>query len=168
MNLTKCPLAAETFALILWQVIDVRMTNQIFHYTRCITPKRVTSLRGPSPRHWARATQLLSKKCHSIGEHLSTLRPVWPARDLNLRPPAPETNALPLDQLPMSPLNNFSDFIEPIFVTLKKITHLNIKAIWFSKNIAKYSKFIKNYVLRKLIISYRQYTESYRYNQTFD
>ena len=24
---------------------------QIFHYTRCITPKRVTSLRGPPPRH---------------------------------------------------------------------------------------------------------------------
>ena len=26
---------------------------QIFHYTRCITPKRVTSLRGPPPRHRA-------------------------------------------------------------------------------------------------------------------
>ena len=25
--------------------------------------------------------------------------PIWPARDLNLRPPASETNALPLDQL---------------------------------------------------------------------
>ena len=25
--------------------------NQIFHYTCCITPNRVTSLRGPSPRH---------------------------------------------------------------------------------------------------------------------
>ena len=33
-------------------------SNQIFHYTRCITPKRVTSLRGPSPSHCARATQL--------------------------------------------------------------------------------------------------------------
>ena len=27
--------------------------NQIFHYTRCITLKRVTSFRGPSPRHCA-------------------------------------------------------------------------------------------------------------------
>ena len=28
-------------------------SNQIFHYTRCITPKRVTSLWGPSPRYCA-------------------------------------------------------------------------------------------------------------------
>ena len=34
--------------------------NQIFHYTRCNTPKRVTSLRGPSPRHCARVTQFIS------------------------------------------------------------------------------------------------------------
>ena len=52
--------------------------NQIksFIYTRCSTPKRVTSLRGPSPRHSARATQLLSKKCCSGGEPLATLRPI--------------------------------------------------------------------------------------------
>ena len=74
-------------------------SNQIIHYTRCITPKRVTSWRGPSSHHCARATQLLSKKCRSGGEPLATLCPIWPARDLNLRPPAPETNALPLDQL---------------------------------------------------------------------
>ena len=30
---------------------------------------------------------------------MATLCPIWPARDLNLKPPAPETNALPLDQL---------------------------------------------------------------------
>ena len=36
-----------------------RKSNQIFYYTRCNTPKRVTSLRGPSPRHFPRATQLL-------------------------------------------------------------------------------------------------------------
>ena len=41
--------------------------DQIFYYTRWITPKRVTSWRGPSPRHCARATQLLSKKCRSGG-----------------------------------------------------------------------------------------------------
>ena len=29
------------------------LSNQIFHYTRCNTSKRVTSFRGPSPRHCA-------------------------------------------------------------------------------------------------------------------
>ena len=73
---------------------------QIFYYTHCITPKRVTSLRGPSPCHCAHATQLLLKKCRSGGETLATLLcPIWPTRDLNLRPPAPETKGLPLDQL---------------------------------------------------------------------
>ena len=57
-------------------------------------PKRVASLRGPSPRHCARATQLLSKKFRSGGEPLAKLCLIWPARDLNLRPPAPEANAL--------------------------------------------------------------------------
>ena len=70
-------------------------SNQIFHYTRCNTTKRaVTSLRDPSSHHYAQAAQLLlSKKCRSGGESLAT------ARDLNLRPRAQETNALPLDQL---------------------------------------------------------------------
>ena len=75
--------------------------NQIFHYTRCITPKRITSWRDPSPRHCARATQLLRKKCCSSGQPLATLSPIWLAEiwtsDLTLqrriRPP------LPLDQL---------------------------------------------------------------------
>ena len=74
-------------------------SNQIFHYSRWITRKRVTSWRGPSPRHCAQATQLLSKKCRSGGESLATLYPIWSAQDLNLRPPALETNALLLDQL---------------------------------------------------------------------
>ena len=43
-------------------VFAVLISNHIFHYTRCITPKRVTSLRGPYPRHCARATQVFSKK----------------------------------------------------------------------------------------------------------
>ena len=42
--------------------------------------------RGPSPHHCARAT----------------LCPIWPIRGLNLRSPAPETNAVPLDQLARS------------------------------------------------------------------
>ena len=46
---------------------------QIFHYTRCVAPKRVTSLLNPSPRHCTRATQLLLKKCRSCREPLATL-----------------------------------------------------------------------------------------------
>ena len=37
-------------------------------YTSCITPKRVTSLLGPSPQHCAWATQFLSKKSRNGGE----------------------------------------------------------------------------------------------------
>ena len=73
-------------------------SHQIFHYTCCITPKRVTSLRGPSPRHCAWA-QLLSEKCCSGGKPLATLCSIWPTQDMNLRPLVPETNALPLDQV---------------------------------------------------------------------
>ena len=43
------------------------------HYTRCITPKRVTNLRGPSTRHCAWTTQLLSNKSRNGGEPLATL-----------------------------------------------------------------------------------------------
>ena len=42
-------------------VYQNKSSSQIFCFTRCITRKRVTSLRGPSPRHCAQATQLLSK-----------------------------------------------------------------------------------------------------------
>ena len=47
--------------------------NQNFYYAGCITPKHVTSLRGPSPRHSALATQFLSKKCCSDGSTVSDL-----------------------------------------------------------------------------------------------
>ena len=69
----------------------------MFYYARCITPKRVTSRRGQSPRHRARPTHL-RRKCYSGSEPLATLCPIRPARDLNLTPPAPKTNALPLVQ----------------------------------------------------------------------
>ena len=75
------------------------LSNQVFHYTPYIKPKHVTSLWGPSSCHCTRATQLLSKKYPSGGEPLATLCPIWSARDLSFKPPAPETNALPLDQL---------------------------------------------------------------------
>ena len=42
------------------------------------------------------ATQLHLKKYCSGGGPLATLCPIWPVQDLNLRPPAPDTNALPL------------------------------------------------------------------------
>ena len=54
---------------------------------------------GPSLRHCARATLLLVKKRGGGGESLATLRSIGTAQYLNLRPPAPETNALPLDQV---------------------------------------------------------------------
>ena len=41
--------------------------NQLFHYTRCITPKRATILRGSSPRQCARATQILSQQWLAVG-----------------------------------------------------------------------------------------------------
>ena len=84
--------------IFLWmsnQIKSLSSSNQIFHYTRYITPKRATSLRGPFPRHCTRTTQLLSKKYRSGGEPLATLCLIWPTRDLNLRPPGPETKALP-------------------------------------------------------------------------
>ena len=56
-------------------------------------------LAGIISRHCASATQLILKKytC-SGGEPLTSLCPIWPVRNLNLRPPAPKTNALSLDQ----------------------------------------------------------------------
>ena len=56
-----------------------------------ITPKRVTSLWILSTRHYARATQLLSKKRCSGGEPLATLCLIQLTRDSNFRPPTPET-----------------------------------------------------------------------------
>ena len=71
----------------------------MFPYTRCTTPKLVTSLRGPSVRHSARATQLLSKKCRNSGESLTNT-----VSDLTRPKFEPETSlsrdeALPLYQL---------------------------------------------------------------------
>ena len=62
----------HTALILLLKKVQIK-SNQIYHYTRCNTPKRVTSLRGPSRRHCAGATQLLSKKCRSGGELLATL-----------------------------------------------------------------------------------------------
>ena len=47
-----------------------------FYYIRCITPKCLMSWWDPPPLHCACGQQLLSKKCHSGGEPLSTLSPI--------------------------------------------------------------------------------------------
>ena len=51
---------------------------------------------GPISDQCTQETQLHMKK---RGEPLTTLCPISSARDMSLKPPAPETNALPLDQL---------------------------------------------------------------------
>ena len=61
---------------------------------------RITSLRGPSPRHCGRAAQLqpfeeILQRWRAVNNTVSDLA----ARDLNLRPPAPETNECLLDRL---------------------------------------------------------------------
>jgi len=48
-NLVICPHTIRTMMIL----------DQIFHYARCITPKRVSSVRYAFSRHSAKATQLL-------------------------------------------------------------------------------------------------------------
>ena len=74
-------------------------SNQTFHYSHCVTQTRVMSWRVQSLRHCARATQLHSRKNRSSGDLLTAPCQIQPARDLNLRLPASEMNALSLDQL---------------------------------------------------------------------
>ena len=71
----------------------------MFHYTRCITPKRITSRRDHYPRYCAFGQHSSFRRNVAVagGELLKILFLIWLARDLNLRPPTPETNALPLD-----------------------------------------------------------------------
>ena len=71
--------------------------NQIFHYTCCFTQKRVTRVRGISPRQCTLA--LLSKECPRGCELLAALCAIRQVRNFNLKQTVPETNALPLDQL---------------------------------------------------------------------
>ena len=75
------------------------VSSQICHYTCSIAMKRVMSWLGVSQSHCSLATFLSKKSFRRNVAAVATLYPIWPARDLNLRPTAPETNALPLDQL---------------------------------------------------------------------
>ena len=73
--------------------------NQIFHDTLCIRSKRVTIGRGYLqvivPTGNIAPLEEMLQWWRAIGNTVS----IWRARGLNLRPPALETNALPLDQL---------------------------------------------------------------------
>ena len=88
MDLTN----AHVTKALRWRCTKFNKSSKIksFIITPRNTPKLVTTWRGPTPRHCARATQLLSKKYRSGGESLAALCPIWPARDLNLRLPAPK------------------------------------------------------------------------------
>ena len=112
-HFTKCTLLVTIYPLFnSWVEIDLKLFEYLaflwrgsdyfksnLSNARFITPKRATSLRGPFPRHCAQATRLQSKKYCSGREPLVKLWPSRPNRALILRPSAPATNALPLDQL---------------------------------------------------------------------
>ena len=52
-------------------------SNQIFPYTRCITLKPVTSLRGPSPRHCATAPSQHSSQHSSFRRNIAAVASRW-------------------------------------------------------------------------------------------
>ena len=49
------------------------LTNQIFHYSRYNTLKRVISLRGPSPRHRGPGNTEMSQQWRAVGNTVSDL-----------------------------------------------------------------------------------------------
>ena len=86
--------------------------NLIFHYTRCITPNRVTSRWGPSSCHCDRAKQLFWMKCRSGGEPLATLYLIWPATQIHQRRIAPLHR-------PVENENNFFFLLGKVFCVQK-------------------------------------------------
>ena len=89
------------------------LVYQIFYCTRWTTRRtvyRVCYFAGPISTllrtgHGASFEEMLQR-----WRPLATLCPILPARDLNLRPPAPKTNALPADRVAswsFYPLANF-------------------------------------------------------------
>ena len=80
------------------------------------------------------ATQLLPKKCRSGGEPLATVCPIWPIQDLNIRPPAPDTNALSHDLLLLFLTNLLPKTFLFKYLTLwKNYNPLDIPAAIFRK-----------------------------------
>ena len=76
--------------LYLQSLQETFKSNEIFHYTHCLTPKRVTSLKCLSPHHCAyeqhRSFQRNVTVVGKSGNPLATLCPIRQAQDLNLRP----------------------------------------------------------------------------------
>ena len=58
-------------------MITLQRSNQIFHYTRCITPKRETNWWGPSPRHCAigssASSEEISQRRQAVSKTVSDL-----------------------------------------------------------------------------------------------
>ena len=74
----------------LFRQLNTRLLKQIFHYIKyslCYAKASNEFAESISESLRPNNTQLLSKKCRSGGEPGATLCPIWPARDLNLRPP---------------------------------------------------------------------------------
>ena len=76
-------------------LFPMKISNQIVHYTRCITPKRITSLRA----HLRVIAPGQNSSFRKNVAAVATLCSIWPAWDLNLRTPAPGANTSPLDRL---------------------------------------------------------------------
>ena len=85
-----------------------------FHYTLCIAQKRVTNGgKGPIFASLFPGMTLSSSKRRSDGEPLATLRTIWPARDLDLRPSARQANAFsPKPHCTILYCSNFAIFLE--------------------------------------------------------
>ena len=95
-------------------LFEVVFTNQIFYYTCCNTLKCVTSWQSPSPRHCARATQLLLKKYRNGGERLATL-----VSDLTGPEFEPQTSCSRDEPITARPTDQLSCFYD-----LKNVRHL--------------------------------------------
>ena len=125
-------------ALIFVQITHsvLRLRSHITHYAdvqiklfiiRAVLRRSVERICGLYlSRHCTCATQLISKKCSSRGKPWARLRPIRPARDLNLRPPAPEANALPLNQLYSSELLFVQKFDLELLPAFSNIENFNL------------------------------------------
>ena len=59
-------LKSSVLVLLEFWMKNFQINSYHLLYTRCNTPKRVTSLRGPSPRHCARATSFFRRNVAAV------------------------------------------------------------------------------------------------------